>query len=150
MTRADPQISKAVLRYRRDEIALESDGVLHIEYGEANAVEAHHTLFGSEPQVAVTRLSDSLSGSLRQAIFRAPFGMAVLSDCFLWVESKRRLNESELEPDQHHEDDKLLRRAADLAMPGSWGVWFVIHVTSETESETSRVLEALTRFVNAM
>jgi hypothetical protein len=69
--------------------------------------------------------------------------MAVLSDCFLWVESKRRLNESELETDQHQEDDKLLRRAADLARPGSWSVWSFIHGVRETLSETSGVLDAL-------
>lgn len=67
-----------------------------------------------------------------------------MSDCFLWVESKRRLNENELETDQHQEDDELLQREVDLTGPGVRGVWSSIHGIRESLSETSGVFDALT------
>jgi len=92
-------------------------------------------------------LNDSLHCSLREAIVCTPCRMAILSDRSLWVESKQRLTENELESDQDQEADKPRHLATALARPGSHSTWFtstvcrsiqrLIHIKTITRKQPS-------------
>ena len=78
-------------------------------------------------------LNDSLHCSLREAIVCTPCRMAILSDLSLWVESKQRLTENELESDQDQEADKPRHLATAVARPGSHSLWFTSIVCRSTQ-----------------
>lgn len=69
---ADPKRAGAILPNANDAAAVEGRGVVGIENGEANAIEAREAVERREPEIAVVGLGHRDDGILRQALVGLP------------------------------------------------------------------------------
>src|SRR5436305_11552795 len=76
---ANPQ--RTIFRYAksRDNAAIQFRRVLRIENGELRAIETRQTFLGSDPQVTIVSLNDSLDRILRKTFIGLPDANVIIN-----------------------------------------------------------------------